>query len=516
MQPVNGFILKKISAIVFLILLSRWQILYSQETILDSVFTFKEGTLRTGNALDIISKRTGFNFTYDSRLINPDNKIDMTFNEIKLNVILDSILQNDSLVYSVIDKYIIISKPPPPEIKKADLSLLEKSGLITGVVTDGESGEPLPFAAIALKNRGRGTVTNNNGKFSLRITNEYLGDTLSVSYLGFIGREMPVKQAVGNDLVISLRREFISIPEVIIRTQIPLEIINRTIAAIPKNYGNSPVMMTSFYREGVMKKRELQTYSEAILRIYKSAYYGIFNDQIMVLKSRKIDNANLSDTLAIRLKAGLSTCLELDGIKNPYEFISRDDLNNYSYRMSDIIINDEESAYVIDFEQKQNTDLAMYRGTMYINTEDYALLQVDFEIHPEYLDKMKESFVTSPSHGYNTWPASVKYSVSYRKLNDRYFLNHVRGDLQFTVNKKKRLFNSQFNVFFEMAVTEIDLKNVTRFEREQLAPIHSVFSKTITAYDSDFWGDQDFLKPEDNLLKALKNIKVRLQEFIEE
>ena len=516
MQPVNGFILKKISAIVFLILLSRWQILYSQETILDSVFTFKEGTLRTGNALDIISKRTGFNFTYDSRLINPDNKIDMTFNEIKLNVILDSILQNDSLVYSVIDKYIIISKPTPPEIKKADLSLLEKSGLITGVVTDGESGEPLPFAAIALKNRGRGTVTNNNGKFSLRITNEYLGDTLSVSYLGFIGREMPVKQAVGNDLVISLRREFISIPEVIIRTQIPLEIINRTIAAIPKNYGNSPVMMTSFYREGVMKKRELQTYSEAILRIYKSAYYGIFNDQIMVLKSRKIDNANLSDTLAIRLKAGLSTCLELDGIKNPYEFISRDDLNNYSYRMSDIIINDEESAYVIDFEQKQNTDLAMYRGTMYINTEDYALLQVDFEIHPEFLDKMKESFVTSPSHGYNTWPASVKYSVSYRKLNDRYFLNHVRGDLQFTVNKKKRLFNSQFNVFFEMAVTEIDLKNVTRFEREQLAPIHSVFSKTITAYDSDFWGDQDFLKPEDNLLKALKNIKVRLQEFIEE
>lgn len=97
-----------------------------------------------------------------------------------------------------------------------------------------------------------------------------------------------------------------------------------------------------------------------------------------------------------------------------------------------------------------------------------------------------------------------------------YFLNHVRGDLLFIVNKKKRLFNSQFNVFFEMAVTEINLNNVTRLEREQLAPIHSVFSKTITDYDSDFWGDQDFLKPEDNLLQAIKNIKVRLQEFTEE
>ncbi|MCK7532200.1 MAG: hypothetical protein MZV63_14820 [Marinilabiliales bacterium] len=32
--------------------------------------------------------------------------------------------------------------------------------------------------------------------------------------------------------------------------------------------------MTGFYREGVLKKNELQTYSEAILQIYKSSYSG--------------------------------------------------------------------------------------------------------------------------------------------------------------------------------------------------------------------------------------------------
>ena len=77
------------------------------------------------------------------------------------------------------------------------------------------------------------------------------------------------------------------------------------------------------------------------------------------------------------------------------------------------------------------------------------------------------------------------------------------------------MFNTQFLVFFELAITDVDLKNVNRFEREELAPIHSVFSRTITNYDPDFWGNQDFLKPEDNLLKALKNMKVRLQEFTE-
>jgi hypothetical protein len=64
-----------------------------------------------------------------------------------------------------------------------------------------------------------------------------------------------------------------------------------------------------------------------------------------------------------------------------------------------------------------------------------------------------------------------------------------------------------------MAVTEVNLKNVTRFEREELAPIYSVLSRTINSYDPDFWGSQDFLKPEENLLQALRHMSVRLQEY---
>jgi hypothetical protein len=64
-----------------------------------------------------------------------------------------------------------------------------------------------------------------------------------------------------------------------------------------------------------------------------------------------------------------------------------------------------------------------------------------------------------------------------------------------------------------LAITETQLDNVTRFEREELAPIHSIFSKTIMNYDPLFWGNQDFLRPEDNLLSALKNMNVKLQEF---
>ena len=514
MSSFNGNSYIKFLAIAIFLLLIFQQRSECQQGILDSIFTFRAGTVKTGNALEIISRQTGYNFTYDNRLIDQEKKTMMTFKATKLSLILDSILKNDSLVFSIIDRYIIISHLERHPLHPADTTSAVKVKYITGKIIDNETSEPLPFATIALKNKGKGTVTNINGDFGMKIASNFINDTLSVSYLGYLGREIPVKKAFESNLTISMAREFVSIPEIIIKNQNPQEIIFHTLKAIPRNYGDSPALMTGFYREGVLKKSELQTYSEAILQIYKSAYSGTFyGDQIKVFKSRKIENTDRSDTLAIRLKAGLSSCLELDGAKNIFDFLTSESMNDYSYRMTDIVTYDEEAAYAIEFEQRENIDLPLYKGTIYINTSDYGILNAEFEINPKLIHKMKDTFITTSSHGFNTWPLSIKYSVSYRKMNNRYFLNHVRGDLTFSSSQKRRLFNTQFKVFFELAITETQLNNVKRFDREELAPIHSIFSRTINNYDPLFWGNQDFLRPEDNLLRALKNMNVKLQEF---
>ena len=514
MASSDGWLFRRCSAFIIIISLVQCLPALSQGTILDSLFTFREGQVKTINALNIISKQTGYNFTYDSHLIDQSNKVSLDFSKTKLSDILDSILGNDSLNYSVIDDYIIISRALPASTVKVDSIRPLQSDYISGVIIDDETDEPLPFAAVAIKNKAKGSVTNSNGEFGLKIPPENLKDTLAVTYLGFVRREIPVRQAIGNNFTIRMKREFISIPEIIIKTQVPQEIIYKCLAAIPRNYGNTPVMMTGFYREGVMHKQELQVYSEAVLGIYKSAYTGtIFNDQIKVFKSRKTENTSMHDTLSVKLKAGLSTCLELDGIKNLFDFISREYMAEYSYRISDIVSADDEAAYVIDFEQKEGIDLPRYKGSVYINTEDFAIMKADFELHPKYIRQMKDSFITSSSRGISTWPVTVKYSVSYRKIGNRYYLSHVRGDLLFTSKQKQKLFSTQFSVFFELAITGISNTNVSRFEREEIAPIHSIFAETVNSYDADFWGDQDFLKPEENLLQALKNVKFRLSEF---
>jgi hypothetical protein len=516
MSSFNGFIFRIFQAIPILLLLLLSRESDCQESILDSLYTFRVGTLKTGDALDLITRQTGYNFTYDSRLIDKDRPAQLNFINIRLGSILDSILQNKTLSFSVIDKYIIISRAEISPASARDSVPRNEVKYISGKIVDEETLEPLPFATIALKNKGKGTVTNNNGEFGLKITPDLLNDTLAVSYLGYIRSEIPVRQAFHEDLSISMKREFISIPEIIIKNQIPQEIIYKAVVAVHRNYCNTPSYMTAFYREGVLKKRELQNYSEAIVQIYKSSYSGgLQGDQMKIYKSRKIENEKRSDTLAIRLKAGLSTCLELDGARHLFDFLNRENMADYRYRLTDIVTYDDESAYEIEFEQREDIEQPLYKGVVYINTSDLAILHAEFELNQALIHKMKESFVYSSIKGFNTWPVSVKYSVSYRKINDLYFLSHVRGDMIFTSKQTNKLFSTQFLVFFELAITEVELKNVKRFEREELAPIHSIFSRTITSYDPDFWGNQDFLRPEDNLLKALKNMKVRLQEFSE-
>ncbi len=516
-MSVNGAVSKILKAIALLMFLMSPQKPVCQEGILDSVFTFRAGSIKTGNALGIITRQTGYHFTYDSRLVDPEIRVEMNFRQIPLRSVLDSILKGDSLVYSVIDEFIIISREiPRPPVVRTDTLAVPLLQDITGVIVDGESSEPLPFAALGLKNTGRGTVSNSGGEFGLRIHPRDYDDTLVVSYLGYFAREIPVRQSLGNFFRIEMRREFISIPEIIIKNQIPWDVVNKVRFNLTRNYGNTPARLSAFYREGVMRKNELQTYSEAVLQIYKSAYSGtLLGDQVKVLKSRKIENLDISDTIAVRLKAGLNTCLQLDGIKHGFDFISGESMLDYSYRLTDIVSFDDEAAFEIEFTPREEADVPMFHGSLFINTTDYALLRAEFRITPEYLKEMRSSFITNPSKDFSTWPVSVDYSVAYRKVADRYYLNHVRGDLRFESKQKKRLFKTQFDVFFEMAVTSSSLENVERFEKEDLAPVHSVFSRTIRSYDPVFWGNQEFLKPEESLLNALMNMKVKLQEFSE-
>jgi len=514
--PLNGRVnILSIRLVIVISIITVSSSVHAQETVLESPLSLRFNDTSIAGILKSISRKTGYYFTYDTDLVEPDKLTSLRADNIPLRNILDTIFKDKLLNYSVIDNHIIIYRAINNET-----SLLREEGrepvyLLSGRVTDAENGEPLPYATLGIKSKGKGTVTNYEGEYTLKLGKEFLDDTLVVSYLGFFSRRIPVDQAVDSYFDISLTRFYVPIPEVLIRNREPQELIRNVKRNIPENYGSTPVQMNAFYREAVSKRNKLQTYSEAVLQLYKSPYTAsLYNDQIKIYKSRKINNIERSDTLTFKLSSGLDGSLRLDGVKNTFDFLSTESFPYYDYRMTDIINIGDEAAFVIEFEQKENvTDMALPKGVMYINTVNYGIHAVDFEINEDYIDELERSYIQQTARSFNVRIRSVKYRVNYRYINGRYYLNHVRGDLEFYARKKNKLFGNTYTIFFEMAITDIDTLNVRRFEREERAPLHSIFSETINTYDRQFWGTDNYLGPEESIKEALSRINARMSEY---
>ncbi len=64
-----------------------------------------------------------------------------------------------------------------------------QTGAISGVVTDGQSGEPLPGVSIRIKDTNRGAVTDLDGRYQVEAA---AGETLVFSYIGYLDEEIAV------------------------------------------------------------------------------------------------------------------------------------------------------------------------------------------------------------------------------------------------------------------------------------------------------------------------------------
>ena len=69
------------------------------------------------------------------------------------------------------------------------LSASAQNKTVTGTVTDGANGDPVPFASIVVKGTSEWTTTDLDGKFSLQAPSN---GVLSVDLLGYVSREVAI------------------------------------------------------------------------------------------------------------------------------------------------------------------------------------------------------------------------------------------------------------------------------------------------------------------------------------
>lgn len=88
---------------------------------------------------------------------------------------------------------------------------------ITGFVLDMENEEPIPFSNIWVKGTTRGTMSDTNGQFVIKLSQN---DTLCVSTVGYQRWEILAKNIKKNPLVVLMDEEVLELNEVTVRPEI--------------------------------------------------------------------------------------------------------------------------------------------------------------------------------------------------------------------------------------------------------------------------------------------------------
>ena len=149
--------------------------------------------------LDIIEKDANFHFFYNNSLIDLDRKVSLNIKDKNVLSVLDILFDNSDVRYKIVDQDIILNTV-------SNVGNTYQGNTITGTVVD-ENGEPMPGVNVIIKGTTTGKITDNNGKYSIIITNS--DAVLLFSFVGYVTQEIPVRsQAMINITMVEETHQF--------------------------------------------------------------------------------------------------------------------------------------------------------------------------------------------------------------------------------------------------------------------------------------------------------------------
>ena len=88
-----------------------------------------------------------------------------------------------------------------------------------GIIKNAQTNEPISYVNIGILNREKGTVSNENGEFTIEIPNEFINDTIKVSSIGYEPRHFIANEfikALKSNMNITLSEKVIELNEVVV------------------------------------------------------------------------------------------------------------------------------------------------------------------------------------------------------------------------------------------------------------------------------------------------------------
>ena len=377
-----------------------------------------------------------------------------------------------------------------------------------GEVIDSNTNKSLVFADLNVVGTNISTVTNTEGDFSLKVPSDLSSSIVTVSFLGYKKRSIPLSDLKGRNVKIALTPTVTQLTQVNINAPKDAEALVRAMLEKKgENYINEQAIMTAFYRETIKNRRKNASLSEAVVEIYKQPYTSQRNDAIKLIKARKSTNYSRLDTVALKLQGGPFSALYADMIKYPEFIFDEESIVEYNFTFDKSTEVNNRPVYVVSFKENVNEIYPHYFGKLYIDAETFALVSAVYNLNVENKELAGAMFIRKKPRKVTVYPTQAAYRVDYRTTNGRWYYGYSNIQLTFKVNWKNKLFNSVYSLQSEMAITDWKTNTTGKNRpKKALRPTVILSDEASGFSEPEFWGKYNIIEPEKSIENAIKKI----------
>jgi hypothetical protein len=383
----------------------------------------------------------------------------------------------------------------------------------TGKILDSNTRKPVVFANVLLKGTSIGTVTNADGEFLIKAPANLDVQVLEITHIGYNSKLIQLADLEKEGASVMLSPAVVPIEVVTVSYGDPVDLLLKAINNIPDNYSENPVMLKAFYRETIKQNRNYVGVAEAVMDIYKAEYQNAAGrDRPLIYKGRKSQDVQKMDTVIVKLQGGPYVSLMLDIAKNPGEILDREMMDYYRFTYGGNTSVQDRQAMIIRFEPKEFVDIPLYRGSIYLDEENLAFIGMDFLLDERKMDEAANLFIRKKPASMRVDIESANYLVKYRVYDNTWYLSYVRSELIFKCKWEKKLFSSRYSLMTEMAVTDLDRDNVTKYRYRETSKMSDILSEQVIQFeDPDFWGVDNIIKPDESIEDAIAKLSRKMR-----
>lgn len=387
--------------------------------------------------------------------------------------------------------------------------------VIRGLVVDAQNGKRIPDAQIHLPQSTISTMTNADGRFSLKLA--AMPEQLAISMMGYhtttITREEllksqpQVKGEAPKEIRILLEAEPKYLKEIYVYS--PINILNTAISKIKDNFTTTPQQYEAFYRETIRKRNNYVSVTEAVMQLYKTSYEsGHANyDLTHLLKGRSLMSQKAKDTLSVHVQGGPTEAINVDLVKNRSLFLCKEMLERYAFEFETPQHIDGRSQCVIAFKPNVTCEEPLFRGRIFIDYESLTFTRIEYNIDMSDPDKVANVILAKKPRGMRFTPKALDIVMNYYYDGQKSHLNYMKTTYRFNCDWKKRGIATPYVAVSEMLVTSYG-EAMTRASYRGAFHNNDVLSKEVQDFsDPDFWSDYNILMPSESLEHAVKKLK---------